>query len=84
MVYVITGACCKDGVCESACPEEAISAGTVTVDGTEYDQYFIDPAKCSECGSCESVCPELAIFSTDDLPVEAKPYKAINAAFYKQ
>jgi len=84
MVYVITGACAKDDVCADACPEEAISAGTITVDGETYDQYFIDPSKCSECASCESVCPEMAIYSEDDLPANAKKFKAINTAFYKQ
>ncbi|MDR3708409.1 MAG: 4Fe-4S binding protein [Capsulimonadaceae bacterium] len=84
MVYVITSACAKDDICASGCPEEAISSGTITVDGTEYDQFFIDPTKCSDCGSCEASCPEMAIFSEDDLPAESKSLKAVNAAFFKQ
>jgi len=82
MVYVITGACEKFGVCEPDCPEEAISTGTLTVEGEEYDQYFIDPSKCSDCGTCEAGCPETAIFMDDDLPDAAKKFKQINAAFY--
>jgi len=84
MVYVITSACAKDELCVDGCPEEAISSGTVTVDGTTYDQFFIDPAKCSDCGSCEATCPETAIFAEDDLESDTKQFKAINAAFFKQ
>lgn len=82
MVYVITGACVKDDVCATSCPEEAISEGKVTVDGEEYDQYFIDPSKCSDCGTCEAGCPEMAIYMEDDLPEAAKKFKKVNAAFY--
>jgi len=84
MAYVITGACCKDDVCATGCPEEAISQGTVTLDGVTYDQYFIDASKCSDCGACESTCPEAAIFQEDDMPPKVKHFKAVNAAFFAQ
>jgi ferredoxin len=72
----------NDDVCATSCPEEAISVGVVTVDGKEYDQYFIDPAKCSDCGTCESGCPEMAIYMEDDLPAAAQHLKAVNKAFF--
>ena len=84
MTYVITDLCCKDNVCIELCPEEAISAGTVEVGGTVYDQLFIDPAKCADCALCESECEPGAIFAEDDLPADKKQFAAINAAFFKQ
>lgn len=83
MPYVITDACVKDDICAPVCPEESISVGTVEVDGTTYDQYFIDPSSCLDCGSCESVCPSGAIYMEDDLPADLKKFTAINAKFFK-
>jgi len=41
MALSITEACINCGLCEAACPTQAISLG---------DEYFvIDPAKCNEC-----------------------------------
>jgi ferredoxin len=84
MAYVIINTCEKDDVCATACPDEAISHGAVTVDGVEYDQYFIDPEKCNECGTCESVCPSSSIFSDLDLPSKLKHFAGVNAAFFQQ
>jgi ferredoxin len=84
MAYVIVDTCDKDDVCATACPDEAISHGTVEVAGVTYDQYFIDPNKCNECGTCESVCPTGSIYVDLDLPAKLKHFSNVNAAFYAQ
>ena len=84
MAYVIINTCENDDVCATACPDEAISHGTVAVDGVEYDQYYIDPNKCNECGTCESVCPSGSIFSDLDLTAKEKHFAKVNAAFFAQ
>jgi len=84
MAYVILGTCEKDDVCATACPDEAISHGTVTVDGVEYDQYYIDATKCNECGTCESMCPSSSILIDLDLTDKEKIYQKVSAAFFAQ
>lgn len=55
MALMITDQCINCDVCESECPNDAISLGI------EY--YVIDPAKCTECvghfdePQCRQVCP---------------------------
>lgn len=55
MALVITEECINCDVCESVCPNEAISAGP--------EIYVIDPARCTECvghydtPQCLEVCP---------------------------
>jgi len=54
MAYKITDDCISCGVCESECPNDAISEGEINV---------IDPEKCTECvgsyesSKCASICP---------------------------
>ena len=54
MAYKITDECISCGVCESECPNDAISEGEINV---------IDPEKCTECvgsyesSKCASICP---------------------------
>jgi NAD-dependent dihydropyrimidine dehydrogenase PreA subunit len=53
MAYQISDKCENCGVCEGACPNEAISEkGGVRV---------IDAANCVDCGSCVDECPLSAI-----------------------
>lgn len=55
MALKITAECINCDVCESACPNQAISVGP------EY--YIIDPNRCTECvghfgePQCQLVCP---------------------------
>ena len=55
MALMITDECINCDVCESECPNEAISSGE------EY--YVIDPKKCTECvghfdkPQCQIMCP---------------------------
>ncbi len=55
MAFKITDECILCAVCESECPNEAISEGE--------ELYVIDPAKCTECvgfydtQQCADVCP---------------------------
>ncbi len=46
--------CIGCGLCESVCPQEAITADA---DGKRE----IDPAKCVDCGMCAEQCPVDAI-----------------------
>lgn len=55
MALLINELCVNCDVCEPACPNKAITAGTVI--------YEIDPARCTECvghfeePQCIAVCP---------------------------
>ncbi|MFQ5900839.1 MAG: 4Fe-4S binding protein [Thermodesulfobacteriota bacterium] len=52
MSYKITEECIACGVCESECPEGAISPGE-----DDSDNYIIDPKLCTDCAACAEVCP---------------------------
>lgn len=86
MPYVIAEPCagCKDHSCLPDCPVDCIHEGTVEVNGTVFDQLFIDPLECIECGICQLACPVNAIFYHDELPEKWREYAGINAAFFSQ
>ena len=86
MTYVITEPCmgCKDRSCVPVCPCDCIHEGTVEVDGTTYDQMFIDPSECIDCGLCEPECPVDAIFSEDDVPESWGHFIRVNAEFFRR
>lgn len=66
MALKITDACINCDVCESACPNQAISQGETI--------YVIDPALCTECvghhdePQCVVVCPVECIVPDPDYP----------------
>lgn len=52
MAYRITEDCIACGVCESECPEGAISPGN-----SNTNIYIIAPNLCTDCAACAEVCP---------------------------
>jgi NADPH-dependent glutamate synthase beta subunit-like oxidoreductase/glutamate synthase domain-containing protein 3/NAD-dependent dihydropyrimidine dehydrogenase PreA subunit len=48
------GGCRDCGVCESLCPQQAISRRSLQGDGYEY---VVDEERCIGCGFCEGACP---------------------------
>ena len=74
MATTITDACINCGVCESECPNQAISEGAV--------RYEIDPARCTECvgfhdeEQCAAVCPvNCCIPDTERVESEAELFQ---------
>ncbi len=49
------GTCRDCGICETICPESAISRQSRT-NGAEYEMV-VDPEKCIGCGFCAGACP---------------------------
>jgi len=43
----------------------------------------IDPDECIDCTLCVAECPVEAIFAEDDVPVDQRPYIAVNAELAK-
>ncbi|MGO9413877.1 MAG: FAD-dependent oxidoreductase [Syntrophobacteraceae bacterium] len=50
------GTCRDCGICETICPESAISRQSAT-NGTEQYEMVVDPEKCIGCGFCAGACP---------------------------
>ncbi|MGO9556022.1 MAG: FAD-dependent oxidoreductase [Syntrophobacteraceae bacterium] len=50
------GTCRDCGICETICPESAISRQSGT-NGTEQYEMVVDPEKCIGCGFCAGACP---------------------------
>jgi NADPH-dependent glutamate synthase beta subunit-like oxidoreductase/glutamate synthase domain-containing protein 3/NAD-dependent dihydropyrimidine dehydrogenase PreA subunit len=48
------GGCRDCGICESLCPQQAISRRSLQEDGYEY---VVDEERCIGCGFCEGACP---------------------------
>jgi len=48
------GGCRDCGLCESLCPQQAISRRSLQ--GEEYE-YVVDPERCIGCGFCAGACP---------------------------
>ncbi len=47
--------CTACGLCEDACPTDAIS------ENEDEDTFVIDPEACDDCGTCVDECPNDAI-----------------------
>ncbi len=61
-VAVIDQAACSGcGVCERACPYEALSLVTKEVEGVERQVTQVDKVRCMTCGICAATCPLSAI-----------------------
>ena len=49
------GTCRDCGICETVCPQAAISR--VTIDPGDHFEYRVDPGRCIGCGFCAGACP---------------------------
>jgi NAD-dependent dihydropyrimidine dehydrogenase PreA subunit len=74
VTHVVTDPCIasKDQSCVEVCPVDCIYEAA--------EMLVIHPGECIDCGACIPECPVEAIYAEDDLPPEAQPYLAINAA----
>jgi|GEM_PF-2422889 len=52
----LTGHCHHCGICQSLCPNGAITLGQVG-----QEQLLLDPGRCHTCGLCTRVCPTEAL-----------------------
>ncbi|MFQ9805291.1 MAG: 4Fe-4S binding protein [Christensenellales bacterium] len=52
-VFEDKAACCGCGLCEAACPHQAI---TMTPDEEGFCYPVIDAQRCTNCGACRRVC----------------------------
>ncbi len=83
MATTITDECINCGVCESECPNEAISEGPV--------RFEIDPTRCTECvgfhdeEQCAAVCPvNCCIPDADRVETEADLFQRAAALHPEQ
>lgn len=82
MTHVITGGCCNDAACVSACPVNCIHPTPGEPDFATAEMLYVDPATCIDCGACVDVCPVGAISSDFDLAPADAPFLDLNAAWY--
>ena len=77
MTYVVTENCirCKYTDCVEVCPVDCFREGE--------NFLVIDPDECIDCSLCVPECPAGAIYAEDDLPVDQKPFIALNAELAK-
>jgi ferredoxin len=77
MTYVVTESCikCKYTDCVDVCPVDCFREGP--------NMLVIDPDECIDCTLCVAECPVEAIFAEDDVPVDQRPYIAVNAELAK-
>jgi ferredoxin len=77
MTYVVTESCikCKYTDCVDVCPVDCFREGP--------NMLVIDPDECIDCTLCVAECPVEAIFAEDDVPIEQRPYTALNAELSK-
>ena len=54
--YIVPELCEACGDCESVCPVECISQGSVSNE-KGFTFFNIDPEICIDCGACLGVCP---------------------------
>jgi ferredoxin len=78
MTYVVTENCikCKYTDCVDVCPVDCFREGP--------NFLVIDPDECIDCTLCVAECPVEAIFAEDDVPVDQRPFIALNAELSKE
>ena len=77
MTYVVTESCikCKYTDCVDVCPVDCFREGP--------NMLVIEPDECIDCTLCVAECPVDAIFAEDDVPIEQRPFIALNAELAK-
>ena len=77
MAYVVTQPCfgCKYADCVVVCPCESFREGE--------QMLYIDPESCVDCDACKHECPVEAIYYEEDVPVDQRPFIALNAEMAK-
>ena len=78
MPYVVTEACinCKHTTCVEVCPSDAFREGP--------NFMVIEPDDCVDCNLCPAECPVGAIYESDKVPEEQRPFIALNAELARQ
>ena len=95
MPYVIAEPCVAtcDTACVGVCPVDCIhgpleAREIARIPPAERParlaglQLYIDPNACICCAACVEECPVGAIFEEDELPVEWRRYRELNAQFF--
>jgi len=78
MAHVVTESCfgCKLTDCVAVCPVDCFYDGK--------QMLYIHPDQCIDCEACVPACPEDAIYRTDRLPAEWRPFVDLNATMAGQ
>ncbi|HUY87284.1 MAG TPA: 4Fe-4S binding protein [Pirellulales bacterium] len=73
MAHVVTQPCfgCKYTDCVVVCPMDCFYEGE--------RMLYIHPDECTDCGACAPECPVEAIFHEEEVPVDWRPFIALNA-----
>lgn len=78
MAHVVAEPCigCRSLDCADVCPVDCfVDADTLLV---------IDPDVCIDCEACVPACPADAIFASDALPEQWRPFQDLNATLARQ
>ncbi|MCZ4076858.1 FAD-dependent oxidoreductase [Rhodococcus sp. H36-A4] len=82
MVHVITGACCSDARCVTACPLDVIHPRPDEPEFATAEMLHIDPKTCIDCGACADACPVDAIVPIDKLLPSQQHFVEVNADYF--
>ncbi|MGV8873855.1 MAG: FAD-dependent oxidoreductase [Rhodococcus sp. (in: high G+C Gram-positive bacteria)] len=82
MVHVITGVCCSDARCVTACPLDVIHPRPDEPEFATAEMLHIDPKTCIDCGACADACPVDAIVPIDKLLPTQRHFAEVNADYF--
>lgn len=84
MPHVITGACCSDASCVTACPLNCIHPRADEPGFATAEMLHIDPTTCIGCGACADACPVGAIVPLSNLAIGQQHFAAANADYFAE